>query len=102
MFTAPVRSPAKLWRIFVKERTIRLVDARKTTAVKSGSGTMEQHMSNADKSAAGKPQPAGRVPAYSTFPHVTTHGPRDTRCFHGKPEDWKRSNVRRTFGGKVK
>lgn len=40
--------------------------------------------------------------AYSTFPDVATHGPRDKRCFHGKPEDWKRNNLKRTFGGKLK
>lgn len=39
---------------------------------------------------------------YSTFPHVTTHGPADKRCFHGKPEDWKRMAVKRTFGSRVK
>lgn len=43
-----------------------------------------------------------QAPAYGTFPHVTTHGPRERRSFHRKPEDWKRLTVRRTFGGKVK
>lgn len=46
-------------------------------------------------------QAAGR-PAYSTFPDVATHGPRDKRCFHGKPEDWKRNDLKRSFGGKIK
>ena len=41
-------------------------------------------------------------PAYSTFPEVMTHGPRDQRCFHGKPEDWRRNKVKRDFGGKLK
>lgn len=59
-------------------------------------------MADAEKPPAGKTQPVGEVPAYSTFPHVTTHGPRDRRCFHGKPEDWQRTNVKRTFGGKIK
>ncbi len=59
-------------------------------------------MSNPDKPMTGKAQSTSKGPAYSTFPHVTTHGPRDRRCFHGKPEDWKRLNVKRTFGGKVK
>jgi hypothetical protein len=59
-------------------------------------------MNNPDKSPDIGLQSASRSPAYSTFPHVTTHGPRDKRCFHGKPEDWKRVNVKRTFGGKVK
>lgn len=39
--------------------------------------------------------------AYSTFPEVATHGPRDKRCFHGKPEDWARNKIRRDFGGKL-
>jgi hypothetical protein len=51
-----------------------------------------------------EPQPpsnaAGKT-AYSTFPLVTTHGPRDARSYHGKPEDWKRAAPKRTFGGKV-
>ena len=51
-----------------------------------------------------KPQassvPAGKT-AYSTFPVVTTHGPRDPRSFHGKPEDWQRVAPKRTFGGKT-
>ncbi len=52
-----------------------------------------------------KPQPGkGRdeAPAYSTFPHTATHGASDKRCYHGKPEDWKRNKVERSFGGKVK
>ncbi len=52
-----------------------------------------------------KPQPGkGRdeAPAYSTFPHTATHGASDKRCYHGKPEDWKRNKVERRFGGKVK
>jgi transposase len=40
--------------------------------------------------------------AYCTFPQTATHGPRDKRCFHGKPEDWRRNKVERTFGGKLK
>lgn len=59
-------------------------------------------MSNPDKPAADKTQSASQVPAYSTFPHVTTHGPRDKRCFHGKPEDWQCAKLKRAFGGKVK
>jgi hypothetical protein len=50
------------------------------------------------------PQPASSVAektAYSTFPLVTTHGPRDQRSYHGKPEDWKRVAPKRTFGGKI-
>jgi len=39
---------------------------------------------------------------YGTFPEVATHGPRDPRCFHGKPEDWRRNKVKRDFGGKLK
>lgn len=60
-------------------------------------------MSTEEKSKAAPPAPPGaQKTPYSTFPHVSTHGPRDIRCFHGKPEDWKRSNVKRTFGGEVK
>ena len=59
-------------------------------------------MDNPDRTTTAKAQSTSQAPAYSTFPHVTAHGPRDKRCFHGKPEDWKRSNVKRTFGGKVK
>ena len=59
-------------------------------------------MGDSDRPAPASAQSMRPVPAYSTFPHVTTHGPRDTRCFHGKPEDWQRSNVKRTFGGRVK
>ncbi len=59
-------------------------------------------MGSPDKPAAEKAQSTGQGPAYSTFPHVTTHGPRDRRCFHGKPEDWKRVQAKRSFGGKVK
>jgi len=55
----------------------------------------------------GKTQPnAGKgkqeAPTYSTFPHTATHGASDKRCYHGKPEDWKRNKVERNFGGKVK
>ena len=52
----------------------------------------------------GEPQPASSTAdkiAYSTFPAVTTHGPRDQRSFHGKPEDSKRVAPKRTFGGKT-
>ena len=59
-------------------------------------------MNNPDKPPVVKPPAASEGPAYSTFPHVTTHGPRDKRCFHGKPEDWQRAQAKRTFGGKVK
>lgn len=59
-------------------------------------------MGNPDKPASEKAQSTSGGPAYSTFPRVTTHGPRDKRCFHGKPEDWKRAQAKRTFGGKVK
>lgn len=51
---------------------------------------------------ADKMKAASESPAYSTFAHVTTHDPRDKRCFHGKPEGWQRANVKRTFGGKIK
>ena len=58
-------------------------------------------MADSDKNA--KPQitpgTAGKT-AYSTFPVVSTNGPRDQRSFHGKPEDWKRVAPKRTFGGK--
>ena len=43
---------------------------------------------------------AGKT-AYSTFPVVTPHVPRDPRSYHGKPEDWKRVAPKRTFGGKI-
>lgn len=59
-------------------------------------------MNDAGKRADAGAKPPEPRPAYTTFPHVTTHGPRDRRCFHGKPEDWKRATVKRTFGGKVK
>ncbi|MBX9810689.1 MAG: hypothetical protein K2Y16_03630 [Burkholderiales bacterium] len=54
------------------------------------------------KPATNSMQSVRQSPAYSTFPDVATHGPRDKRCFHGKPEDWKRNNLKRTFGGKLK
>jgi hypothetical protein len=47
-----------------------------------------------------RPDAAGKT-AYGTFPLVTTHGPRDPRSYHGKPEDWKRVAPKRTFGGKI-
>lgn len=52
----------------------------------------------------GTGKPAGTSPAtpYSTFPETATHGPRDKRCFHGKPGDWARNRVQRTFGGKTR
>ncbi len=59
-------------------------------------------MAESDKT--GKPQPSAGAVAkteYSTFPVVTTHGPRDLRSYHGKPEDWKRVAPKRTFGGKT-
>ncbi|MDP2239405.1 MAG: hypothetical protein Q8K18_04475 [Burkholderiales bacterium] len=59
-------------------------------------------MTDKDKPATDVKQPARQSPAYSTFPETTTHGPRDKRCYHGKPEDWKRNNLKRTFGGKIK
>ena len=55
----------------------------------------------AESAKKGKPQPstgaAGEI-AYSTFPVVTIHSPRDQRSYHGKPEDWKRVAPKRTFG----
>jgi hypothetical protein len=42
------------------------------------------------------------APAYRTFSHTATHGASDTRCYHGKPEDWRRNHVKRTVGGKAK
>lgn len=48
------------------------------------------------------PKSTSTATPYSTFPEVTTHGPRDQRCFHGKPEDWRRNKVTRDFGGKLK
>jgi hypothetical protein len=43
------------------------------------------------------PSTTGKA-AYSTFPVVTTHGP---RSFHRKPEDWQRVAPKRTFDGKT-
>lgn len=59
-------------------------------------------MADKDKSTTDGKQPARQSPAYSTFPEAATHGPRDKRCFHGKPEDWQRNRPQRTFGGKLK
>lgn len=59
-------------------------------------------MADMDKPTTDSVQSVRQRPAYSTFPDVATHGPRDKRCFHGKPEDWKRNNLKRTFGGKLK
>lgn len=71
-------------------------------AVKFATVIAERNMNDPHKPKAAGAQPLDQGPAYSTFPHVTTHGPRDKRCFHGKPEDWKRAPAKRTFGGKVK
>ena len=59
-------------------------------------------MADSDKNAKPRitPGTAGKT-AYSTFPVVTTHSPRDQRSFHGKPEDWQRVAPKRTFGGKI-
>ena len=35
---------------------------------------------------------------YHTYPVTTTHGPKDKSCYHGRPEDWKRVGVKRSFG----
>jgi len=59
-------------------------------------------MDHSDKPEPARAQRPSPGPAYSTFPHVTTHGPRDRRCFHGKPEDWMRAPAKRTFGGKIR
>jgi hypothetical protein len=59
-------------------------------------------MAHTEKPPTETAQSLSEHPAYSTFPHVTTHGPRDRRCFHGKAEDWQRTKVKRTFGGKIK
>ena len=37
---------------------------------------------------------------YHTYPVTTTHGPKNKSCFHGKPEDWKRIGVKRSFKAK--
>jgi len=44
----------------------------------------------------------GTTPAGHAFPQVKPHSPRDPRSFHGKPEDWKRSKLKRGFGGALK
>ena len=62
---------------------------------------MEQAMAERDPPMTDVKPPARPGPAYSTFPDVAPHGPRDKRCFHGKPEDWQRAQARRTFGGKL-
>ena len=56
-------------------------------------------MAESDKTTKPKitPGTAGKT-VYSTFPVVTTHGP---RTYHGKPEDWQCVAHKRTFGGKV-
>ena len=35
---------------------------------------------------------------YHTYPVTTTHGPKDKSCYHGRPEDWKRMGIKRSFG----
>ena len=59
-------------------------------------------MAESDKTTKQQPSSsaAGKT-AYSTFPVVTPHVPRDPRTYHGKPEDWQRVAPKRTFGGKV-
>ena len=59
-------------------------------------------MTKPDKSELETVRQTPERPAYGTFPSVDTHGPRDKRCFHGKPEDWTRVRPKRTFGGKIK
>ena len=71
-------------------------------AVKFSTVIAKCNMNDSHKPKAAGAQPPVQGPAYSTFPRVTTHGPRDKRCFHGKPEDWQRAPAKRTFGEKVK
>lgn len=90
------------WRRASRERTIAWLTLWNIDAMKFSALTAKGNMNDSHKPKAAGAQSPAQGPAYSTFPRVTTHGPRDKRCFHGKPEDWQRAPAKRTFGEKVK